>query len=59
MATDRTDKEILVALQRDGRASYADIGKAVGLSAPAVKRRVDRMRDDGVIRGFTAVVDSA
>jgi len=43
----------------DARASYADIGSRVSLSAPAVKRRVDRLRAAGVIRGFTAVVDPA
>ena len=41
----------------DARQSYADIGSRVNLSAPAVKRRVDRMRADGVLRGFTALVD--
>lgn len=41
----------------DARASYAEIGKVVGLSAPAVKRRVDRLLDRRVLRGFTAVVD--
>ena len=43
----------------DARASYAEIGTRVSLSAPAVKRRVDRLRATGVIRGFTAVVDPA
>ncbi|GHJ12371.1 AsnC family transcriptional regulator [Micromonospora sp. AKA38] len=46
-------------LVADARASYADIGARVSLSAPAVKRRVDRLRATGVIRGFTAVVDPA
>lgn len=41
----------------NARSSYAEIGKVVGLSAPAVKRRVDRLLDRGVLRGFTAVVD--
>lgn len=41
----------------DARTTYADIGLAVSLSAPAVKRRVDRLRSVGVIKGFTAVVD--
>lgn len=41
----------------NARASYAEIGKVVGLSAPAVKRRVDRLLETGVLRGFTAVVD--
>ena len=41
----------------DARTTYADIGQSVSLSAPAVKRRVDRLRSVGVIKGFTAVVD--
>ena len=41
----------------NARSSYAEIGKEVGLSAPAVKRRVDKLLDTGVLRGFTAVVD--
>src|SRR5690606_41738342 len=56
---DETDKRIIAALTADARASYADIGQLVSLSAPAVKRRVDRLRAAGVIRGFTAVVDPA
>jgi len=54
---DEIDRQIVAWLQRDGRASYRTIGDEVGLSAPAVKRRVDRLQEDGVIRGFTAVVD--
>lgn len=41
----------------NARSSYAEIGNVVGLSAPAVKRRVDRLLETGVLRGFTAVVD--
>ncbi len=48
---------MLACLARDARATYAQIGDEVGLSAPAVKRRVDRLLDDGVIRGFTTVID--
>jgi len=51
------DQRIISHLVRDARASYAEIGTAVGLSAPAVKRRVDRLLSSGVLRGFTAVVD--
>ena len=51
------DRKILALLQRDGRRSFADIGREVGLSTPAVKRRVDRMEEAGVIRGYAAVVD--
>lgn len=54
---DDVDQKILTELMRDGRATYAAIGGVVGLSAPAVKRRVDRLLDDGVIGHFTAVVD--
>jgi DNA-binding Lrp family transcriptional regulator len=51
------DQRIISCLVVNARSSYADIGKIVGLSAPAVKRRVDRLLDSGVLRGFTAVVD--
>src|SRR3954463_369486 len=54
---DETDERILAALANDARATYAEIGDRVNLSAPAVKRRVDRMLDNGVIRGFTTIVD--
>lgn len=54
---DQTDERILAELANDARATYAEIGERVNLSAPAVKRRVDRLLDNGVIRGFTTVVD--
>lgn len=54
---DDTDERILAELADNARATFADIGSRVKLSAPAVKRRVDRMLDSGVIRGFTTVVD--
>lgn len=57
MRLDEIDRRIVAWLQRDGRASYREIGSGVGLSAPAVKRRVDRLVGDGVITGFEAVVD--
>jgi DNA-binding Lrp family transcriptional regulator len=56
---DGLDRAILGCLLADGRATFADIGNRVGLSAPAVKRRVDRLVDAGAIKGFTAVVDPA
>jgi DNA-binding Lrp family transcriptional regulator len=54
---DATDEQILMALAEHARATFAEIGQQVNLSAPAVKRRVDRMLDAGVIRGFTTVID--
>ncbi|WP_232248410.1 Lrp/AsnC family transcriptional regulator [Streptacidiphilus rugosus] len=56
-ALDDTDRRVLELLGRDGRASYAEIGLLVNLSATAVKRRVDRLRERGVVRGFTVVLD--
>ena len=53
------DRKILALLQQDGRRSFADIGREVGLSTPAVKRRVDRLEAAGVIRGYTAIVDAS
>jgi Lrp/AsnC family leucine-responsive transcriptional regulator len=56
---DATDRLILDLLQEDARRTYGDIAARVGLSAPAVKRRVDRLESDGVIRGYTTLVDHA
>ena len=53
----KIDQQIISCLVANARSSYAEIGKVVGLSAPAVKRRVDKLLDSGVLRGFTAVVD--
>jgi DNA-binding Lrp family transcriptional regulator len=56
---DDVDRKILACLVDDGRATYDDVGRRVALSAPAVKRRVDKLRANGVLRGFTALVDPA
>ncbi|MEA2172353.1 MAG: Lrp/AsnC family transcriptional regulator, leucine-responsive regulatory protein [Solirubrobacteraceae bacterium] len=54
---DELDAEIIAALRKNGRASLADIAAGVGLSAPAVKRRMDRLEDQRVIVGYTVLVD--
>lgn len=54
---DSLDNRIIDYLRQNGRAGYGVIGKEVGLSASAVKRRVDRLVADKVIRGFTIQVD--
>jgi len=54
---DAVDRKIVALLRENARRSFKDIGAHVHLSAPAVKRRVDRLEADGVIRGYTAVVD--
>ena len=56
---DDLDRKILALLTEDARRSYGDIGDRVALSAPAVKRRVDRLRAGGALLGFTTVVDQA
>ncbi len=54
---DTIDEQVIGCLLKDARATYAEIGGTVGLSAPAVKRRVDRLVASGAIRGFTALID--
>lgn len=53
---DEVSKAIIEQLQEDGRRSYAEIGKAVGLSEAAVRQRVQRLTDSGVIQ-IVAVTD--
>jgi len=54
---DALDRKIIASLTQDGRISYRTLGEEIGLSAPAVKRRVDRLRATGVIERFTVAVD--
>ena len=54
---DALDRKILSLLVEDGRRTYDDTAARVGLSAPSVKRRIDRLRESGALEGFTAVVD--
>ena len=54
---DDIDRQIVALLRQDARRSFQSIGAHVSLSAPAVKRRVDRLEAEGVLRGYTALVD--
>ncbi|MET8829375.1 Lrp/AsnC family transcriptional regulator [Streptomyces sp. NPDC004610] len=54
---DATDWRILDVLQRDGRASFAELARAVAMSPSAVTERVRRLEETGVIQGYAAVVD--
>jgi Lrp/AsnC family transcriptional regulator, leucine-responsive regulatory protein len=54
---DPLDVEILVALQGDGRASMAEIGKEIGLSASAVTRRLEKLEADRVILGYAPLLN--
>lgn len=56
---DPVDWHILQLLQENGRSSYAEIGRAVSLSAPAVTDRVRRMEEAGAIEGYHAHLNLA
>jgi Lrp/AsnC family leucine-responsive transcriptional regulator len=49
--------KLLAELQTDARASFAELGRRVGLSTPAVAERVRRMEDEGIIRAYRAEID--
>lgn len=53
---DDIDRKIVALLRENARQSYQEMGRHVHLSAPAVKRRVDRLEQDGVILGYTAII---
>ena len=57
VALDRTDWRLLDELQRDGRASYADLARVVAMSPSAVAERVRRLEEAGVIAGYRATID--
>jgi Lrp/AsnC family leucine-responsive transcriptional regulator len=54
---DRIDRQILRLLRQDGRMAHASIAKEVGLSGPAVHDRVRKLEQNGLIAGYTAVLD--
>ena len=54
---DETNRRLIVALQEDARLSLAELGRRVGLSAPAVAERLARLEQAGVIRGYHADID--
>ena len=54
---DSTNRRVLAELQADARISLAELGRRVGLSAPAVAERVQRLEQEGVITGYRADVD--
>ena len=56
-ALDATDVRLVEALRADGRASYAQLGRLVGLSGPGVQDRLRRLEERGVLTGYGAFVD--
>lgn len=59
LTLDERDKQILSLLHEDGRMSYTDLGKQVGLSRVAVQARIQQLIEAGVIERFTAVINPA
>jgi len=57
MALDKIDRKILALLQKDATTPVAEIGRKVGLSTTPCWRRIQKMEEDGVIRGRVAVLD--
>lgn len=56
---DDIDRNILKELQQDARTSYAELGRRVGLTTPAVIERVRKLEDAGIILGYRAEIDTA
>ena len=56
---DALDYRLVDEVQRDARLSYAELGRRVGLSPPAVAERLRRLEADGVVTGYHATVDPA
>jgi Lrp/AsnC family leucine-responsive transcriptional regulator len=56
---DETGWELLCALQENARSSYADLGRRVGLTPPAVADRIRRLEAAGIITGYHAAVNPA
>jgi Lrp/AsnC family transcriptional regulator, regulator for asnA, asnC and gidA len=57
MRIDEMNKKILYLLQQDGRMTYKDIAKAINRSESTVRDRISIMEDEGVIKGYSAIVD--
>jgi Lrp/AsnC family leucine-responsive transcriptional regulator len=56
---DEIDRHILTELQEDARTSYAELGRRVGLTTPAIIERVHKLEDAGIITGYRAEIDTA
>lgn len=54
---DEADLKILIELQKDGRKSYTEISKKTGIPDSTVHDKIARLREKGVIRGFTVILD--
>ncbi len=55
---DSTDRKILRLLQEDARMSFLEIGRKLNISGPAVHQRVQKLKEAGVIKGSTILIDA-
>ena len=55
---DAIDLQILTALQKDGRSTFADLAQGVGLSPPAVAERIRKLEEKGIVQGYTAILNA-
>lgn len=53
---DAIDRQLVEALRANGRSTWAELGRTVGLSGPSVQERVRRLEERGVLLGYRAVV---
>ncbi|ERN51209.1 AsnC family transcriptional regulator [Alkalihalophilus pseudofirmus] len=58
MKIDATDRKILALLTDNGRMSYVDIAKELGLSRVAIRERIHQLQEEGVIEKFSVVINS-
>ena len=56
MFIDNTDKDILRILRDNGRMSFTEIGNKLGMSRVAIKKRVVKLEESGIIRGYKAII---
>lgn len=54
---DHIDRAIIAALSEDGRRTIKQVADLIGMSSPSIKARIDKLKDAGAIRGYTALVD--
>jgi DNA-binding Lrp family transcriptional regulator/YHS domain-containing protein len=57
LTLDLKDLEIIKLLQKDARIPILDISKKLGMSRPSIKGRIDKLQKEGIIRGFTVIVN--
>lgn len=56
---DKYDYNILNELQNNGKLSIAELGRIIGLSTTATKERVKKLENEGVIKGYSAIIDAS